>query len=125
MWKKLKELFLKFIQRNNFVHPVLDETVNSAIDGKIKRTQKIQQELSDKYNTILNNYLLTYFSRKYANQSEMAIAFKATNKEWESLCRKVNSTEKLINLKKEAFKNNVKLVIEKTKINNEKKAKAE
>jgi hypothetical protein len=121
MIKKLKELFRRFIQRISFVHPVLDRELSSTIDSKIKRVQNKQQELADKYNQILNNYLKTYFSKKYSSQSEMAVAYSAADKEWKKLCREVNSTEKLININKDAFSRQVKLVIAKTKELNEAK----
>lgn len=119
--KKLRELFRRFIQRISFVHPTFDSELSTVIDSKIKRVQSKQEDLAEKYNKILNNYLKTYFTKKYNSQTEMAIAYQAANKEWKKLCREVNSTEKLINIDKGAFERQVKLVVAKTKELNEAK----
>jgi hypothetical protein len=120
MFTKFRE-FLRRLFQKSIAHPVIDTRVNTVIEDKIKRTQLAQMDLSDKYNSILNNYLKTYFSKKYTSQTEMAVAFKAVDKEWKKLCREVNGTEKLINIDKNAFSRQVKLVVSKTKELNEAK----
>lgn len=120
MWKKFRS-FLRRLFSKGFIHPALNEKLNTVIEDKINRVQKDQQVLIDKYSEFLNSYLRTYFSKQYDSQTQMAVAFNATNKEWQKLCRQVNSTEKLINIDKEAFKRQVKLVVTKTKELNEAK----
>lgn len=120
MIKRFREWLRKLVNKRAFVHPALDKNVNTVIDDKIKRIHVKQERLTEKYNNILNGYLRTYFSKQYASQADMSIAYEATNKEWKSLVRKVNSTEKLINLKKDAFQNQVFAVIEKLKENQNK-----
>jgi hypothetical protein len=118
--------FLKSVFSKQFIHPIIDQKLDMAIDDKLKRRAIEQEKLTDKYTQILNNYLKTYFSKTYATNSDMELAFTTTNREWKKLCREVNSKEKLINLKKEAFENQVKLVINQIKINkNEAKTQAQ
>lgn len=106
--QKIKGLFSK-----RFIHPIIDTQLSTAIDDKINRRKSEQQIQSDKYNDILNSYLRTYFSKTYDSQLDMMVAFKSVNKKWKTLCRDVNSTNPLINLKKDAFQNQVKLVVNK------------
>lgn len=109
---------IQFIKRNisfskKFVHPVVDEQLDHAINDKLNKRRILQIEETEKYGDILNTYLKTYFAKEYNNSDEMGVAYGIINKQWEDLCREVNGKNKLINIKKDAFKNRVKLTIQK------------
>ncbi len=112
LWIWFKSLF-----SFKFVHPVIDEPLQTAITDKLDARRKEQEAQTDKYNEILSSYLRTYFSTPYANNEEMSIAFDLTNQKWKQLCKDVNRTNRLINIKKEAFQNRVKMTIEQLKQN--------
>lgn len=116
MWKKFKA-FVKRTFSKRFIHPVFNEQINTVVDDKLKAEHLKREEISQKYTDILNGYVRTYFLKKYETMSDMEIAFKAINKEWKKICREVNSTEKLLNLNKDAFQRQVKLVVNKLKEN--------
>ena len=110
--------FIQFIKRNisfskEFTHPVINEQLDHAIEDKLRKRRVSQIEETEKYTDILNSYLKTYFSKTYNNSDEMGVAYGLINKQWEELCRDVNSKNKLINIKKGAFKERVKLTIQK------------
>ena len=113
MIKWFKKLFSK-----NFIVPIVNERLATAIDDKIKARHKKQEALIDKHQAVLNGYLITYFKHKYANNEEMAIAYIEVNKLWVKYCRDINSTEKLINLNKNAFKTEVDKVLNKIENDN-------
>jgi len=119
--KKLWKSFIKLFSFK-FVHPVVNEELAHAINDKLDKRRKSQEDETEKYNDVLNSYLRTYFSTTYQNNQEMSIAFDLTNKKWKELCRDVNGKNKLINIKKEAFQNRVKLTFNQL---NENKKKAE
>lgn len=123
MWKRISKYFKGWFS-GGFVHPVLNEKLNTAIDDKINAVKNKQSELSQKHTDLLNSYLRTYFSKEYSSTEEMAIAFDVSNKAWKKHCRTINSTEKLINLNKDAFANQVMAVVKHMK-NNEKEKKTE
>lgn len=114
MWKWLKKVFKGWFSKD-FIHPVFDTTTSTMIDSKLKVEQKKRTEITDKYEQVLANLVYTYFMKKYDNKSDMEIAFNATNKEWKKICRKVNSTEPLLNLNNKAFEIRVKMVVDKLK----------
>ena len=109
--------FLKWIGRyikfdKNFVVSVVDDHINSAklstkikkaVDDKIVRANKEQEGLQNKYTSILHDMLKQFFGRKYNSVLEEQIAFDTINKEWKLLCKKVNSTNKLVRLSKDEF----------------------
>lgn len=105
-WKWFKSLFSW-----KFVHPAVNEELAHAINDKLDKRRKEQEEQQEKYNDILNGYLRTYFSTAYVDNKEMSIAFDLTNKKWKELCKQVNKSNKLINIKKEAFTERVKLTL--------------
>jgi hypothetical protein len=117
MWKKLKTFIGRFISFGKFVHPSVDEELKHAINDKLDKRRKEQDDEREKYNEVLNSYLRTYFSTPYLNNNEMSLAFDLTNKKWKELCKSVNRKNKLINIHKEAFSNRVKLTIEQLKKN--------
>ena len=121
MLKRWKQ-FVKYFSFGKFVHPVVNEELAHAINDKLDKRRKDQEDETEKYNTVLNGYLRTYFSTTYQDNQEMSIAFDLTNKKWKELCKDVNRKNKLINIKKEAFQNRVKLTINQL---NENKKKAE
>ncbi|MES2592397.1 MAG: hypothetical protein V4608_10960 [Bacteroidota bacterium] len=110
MIQKIKK-FLKTIFSARFTHPVVNEKLSTAIDDKLKKRVKEQGVEIDKNTLLLNSYLRTYFSKQYETPELMRHAFDVTNKEWQKHCRNINSTSKLINLDKEAFKKRVQLTI--------------
>lgn len=109
LWKSFKKLF-----SFKFVHPLVNERVDHAITDKIKAHAKKQDKEASKYQDELNSIVRTYFSRPYETRLEMEVAFQECNRTWKKLCKEVNSTNKLINLNKSAFENQVKLVIKET-----------
>ena len=113
---KIKQ-FLKRIFSKRFIAPIINEKLATAIDDKIIRRRKDQEKKTQEHTDILNSFLKTYFSRKYNNSSDMLTAFNTCNKHWKKHCVLINSTEKLINLKKDAFEKNVEKVINKLKEN--------
>jgi len=110
-WIQFIKKYLSFSKE--FVHPVINEQLDRAIEDKLRKRRVSQIEETEKYTEILNSYLKTYFSKTYNNTDEMAVAYGLINKQWEELCRNVNGTNKLINIKKGAFKERVKLTIQK------------
>lgn len=114
--KKIKQFF-KSLFSAKFIHPIVDEELDHAIHDKLRKRRQDQISETEKYNDILNTFLKTYFSKHYNNPQEMGIAFGIANKKWQKLCRDVNSTNKLINLKKESFTERVKLTINQIKQN--------
>lgn len=109
--KKLLKSFLNLFS-TKFIHPAVNEELAHAIHDKLNRRRKQQEEESQRYNDILNGYLRTYFSTSYADSKEMSIAFDLTNKKWKDLCKRVNRSNKLINIKKDAFSDRVKLTLD-------------
>lgn len=103
--------FIKRMFSFKFVHPIIDEQIDHAINDKLKKRRLEQEDETVKYNDKLNSYLRTYFSKDYATPQEMAMAFALVNKQWQELCRSVNSKNKLINLNKNSFKDRVKLTL--------------
>lgn len=106
LWIWFKSLFSL-----HFVHPSANEELAHAINDKLDKRRREQEEQSEKYNDILNGYLRTYFSTTYKDNNEMSIAFDLTNKKWKELCKQVNKSNKLINIKKDAFADRVKLTL--------------
>jgi len=116
MIKNIRRIFKKWFSFK-FKHPAVDETLNTAINDKIASRVKLQEAETKIHTDTLNSYLKTYFSKQYESPEMMKLAFDTTNKKWLNLVREVNGTSKLINLKKDAFKNQVELVIKKIKEN--------
>lgn len=112
--KKIIDFFKKNVSFNwRFVHPVIDTELDHAIDDKLKARRMKQAEEIEKHNDILNGYLRTYFSKRYADNQEMAIAFDLTNKKWKSYCKNINKSNKLVNLRNTMFEERVRLTINK------------
>ena len=113
----MKKRFLKWVSKyisfdKNFVVPVVDDHINAsefstkvkkAVDDNVAKVNKEQKAFQDKYTAILHDMLKQYFGRKYNSVLEEQMAFDTFNKEWKVLCRKVNSTNKLIQLPKNEF----------------------
>lgn len=116
MIKKIKRIF-KILFSKRFVHPVVDERLSTAIDDKIEARKKAQENESAIYEAKLNEFVKTYFSKKYESVELMGVSFAETNRQWKKLCRDVNRRNKLINLNKNAFQNRVQLVINQMKQN--------
>ena len=114
MFQKIKALWRKIFKRE-FVHPVVNDKVNTAISDKLASVERERMAIIHKYDQELNSLLRTYFGREYPSQQDMALAFEVSNKEWLKIVRKANSTERLINLDKEAFKKQCKKVVEHVK----------
>ena len=104
--------FFAWLFKRRFVHPIVDESIDTAIIDHINKGRKKQIAEVEKYQKELNNYLHTYFSHQYSCTEDMVTAFSVTNKKWQSLVREVNSTNKLINLDKKAFEKKVKSVLD-------------
>lgn len=119
MWKSISSFF-KGLFSKRFVHPIVNERLATAIDDKINRENKERQAKIEKHNEILNQYVRTYFSRRYSDNDEMQIAFDTINKDWKKHCRVINSTDKTINLKSNYFEQRVKTVITNLKENGNK-----
>lgn len=113
MIKRLLKWISKYISFDkNFVVPIVDDHINSseisekvkkAVDDKIISVNKQQKAFQDKYTAILHDMLKQFFGRKYNSVIEEQMAFDTFNKEWKLLCRKVNKTNKLIQLPKNEF----------------------
>ena len=114
MIQSIRRTFKKWFSFK-FKHPAVNQTLNTAIDDKIARRVKEQEAETKIHTDALNVILRTYFAKKYESPEMMKVAFDTCNKEWLALVRKVNGSSKLINLKKDAFANQVKLVITKIK----------
>lgn len=110
MLLKIKQ-WIKSLFSFRFVHPLINDKLSTAIDDKLSKRVRAQNDAVDHYNRILNMHLRTYFSKQYESPELMQAAFNFTNKEWHKLARDVNSTNKLINLDKEAFKKRVELTV--------------
>lgn len=119
--RKIKD-WLKKTFSAKFVHPIVIQKLDTALDDKIKRRAKDQDKEIEKQDEILAQYLKSYFGKQYKDQAEMSFAFGVVNKQWEKHCRNVNGTSRLIRLNKNAFKSKVKLVINNI---NEKKTQAQ
>jgi len=107
----LKSLFtVKFYKKlfsTKFVHPVINERLAEAIDDKLNATRKEQEALKEKYNVIMRDNIHTFLSKQYSSAIEQQMAFDVINKDWKKLVREVNSTEKLINLNKRGFEQQI------------------
>lgn len=119
MWKSISNFFKRLFSKR-FVHPIVNETLATAIDDKINRDNKQRQANIEKHNDLLNQYVRTYFSRRYDNNDDMQIAFDTLNRDWKKHCRLINSTDRTINLKSNAFEERVKVVITNLKQNDRK-----
>lgn len=116
MIKKIKSL-LKNLFSFKFKHPAVNETLNTAIDDKIKRRIKEQEGETRIHTDALNVILRTYFAKKYESPEMMKVAFDTCNKEWRTYVRAINSTSTLMNINEDAFHAQVKTVIKKIKEN--------
>ncbi len=129
----MKKRFFKIIKwigkyisfSTKFISPEVNQKLSNAIDDKIAQRRVLQNVAIDLHTKVLNEYLLTFLTKQYADSSERRIAFDFANKKWEKYCRSVNATNKLINLKKDSFKKRVKEIVEftnKQKINTDGKS---
>lgn len=116
MWKKFKK-WLKgvFSFSKDFIVPVVNEKLATAVDDKLKAHGKTMQKEMDKYTQVMADMLKTFFSRKYKSDMDSQLAFDTINREWKQLCRTVNGTNKNLNLNKNEFERQVKIVLEKNK----------
>ena len=112
MWKKFVKWF-KGLFSSNFITPTVNEKLATAVDDKIKKHNKVAEQEMAKYTQIMADYLKTFFSRKYLSDMDSQLAFDTLDREWKQLCVKVNSTNRHINLKKDEFKRQVKITLEK------------
>ena len=118
-YQKVKSFFKKLFSKH-FISLEVNKELATALDDKLLR-HKIKQEIAiEQHNKVLNSYLYTFLKKKYSNPAEMQLAFDITNKEWKKYTSKINSSNKLINLNKEAFKIRATEVLTKT-INNAEK----
>lgn len=69
-------------------------------------------ELVEHYNGKLKAMLDMYFAYYSSSEEENTISFNILNKEWQDLTYYCNSTQKLIELKHDAFAKNVKDVVD-------------
>ena len=65
------------------------------------------KELADIYNGRLNAMMDMYFTSYSEDEEEDNVSFNIINKEWMTLTQYVNSTQKVIELKADAFSKNV------------------
>ena len=114
MWKKFVKWF-KGLFSKNFIVPVVNERLATAVDDKLKAHGKQTQKEMDKYTQIMADYLQTFFSRKYKSDLDSQLAFDTINRDWKKLCRDVNSTNKHLSLNKNEFERQVKIHLEKQK----------
>lgn len=115
MWKKIVKWF-KGLFSKNFITPVVNEKLATAVDDKIKAHHKVANKEADKYTQVMADYLKTFFSRKYTSDLDSQMAYDTINRDWKKLCKKVNGTSRHINLKKDEFERQVKIVLEKNKV---------
>lgn len=115
---KIIKRIIEFFRSISFVHPILEEQpslVKKEIDGVVeKEMMKIDEKISS-YDKILDEYIIAYLGKKYDTPFHMEAAYYTINRQWLDLCKKVNRTEKNINLNKNAFKNKVNNTINKLK----------
>jgi len=114
MWKKFRK-WLRGLFSKDFIVPVVNERLATAVDDKLKAHGKQTQKEMDKYTQVMADYLQTFFSRKYKSDMDSQLAFDTINREWKQLCRKVNSTNRNLSLNKGEFERQVKIVLEKEK----------
>lgn len=115
MWKKFVK-WLKGLFSKDFIVPVVNERLATAVDDKIKANTKVTEKDMAKYTQVMADYLKTFFSRKYKSDLDSQLAFDTINREWKQLCRAVNSTNKNLSLNKNEFERQVKIHLEKSKL---------
>lgn len=111
MWKKFVKWW-KGLFSSNFIVPVVNEKLATAVDDKLAAHSKQTQKEKDKYTQVMADYLQTFFSRKYKSDMDSQLAFDTINREWKQLCRTVNSTNRNLSLDKKEFERQVKIVLE-------------
>lgn len=106
MLKLLKRFFrlIKLYLKKKIIIPIKPE-LDKAIENKIAARDKIVVQTAAFYEAELQSYLKTYFGKQYTSEAEMSIAYSACDRKWRNLVRQVNSSNKFINLNKDAFKN--------------------
>ena len=125
MFKKILLKIKAFLKKHisfskDFIHPVINENLSDAIDDKLTKRKVAQGIAIDIHTQTLNNYLHTYFSKLQGLTPQQAIlAYDIANRNWRKYVRNINSTNKLINLNKDAFEIQVKKVLEKMKVERE------
>lgn len=112
MFKKIAK-FVRGLFSRNFIVPAVNEKLATAVDDKIKAHSKKTEIEQAKYTKIMADHLATFFARKYTCDIDSQLAFDIINREWKQLVRQVNSTNRHLNLKKDEFERQVKIVLEK------------
>ncbi len=110
--------FLKFLKKffsAKFIHPIVDEKTNTAVDDKINAWRKQYDKLTQENEVVLRNLIRTYFDKAYESDAEMEVAYGVCNKTWCRHVRLINSTSKIISLDKMSFENGAKEFIKRIK----------
>ena len=101
----------KQIRKAGFIHPIVNEQLSNAIDHKIAANEKETRAKVNFHNEYLKELLSTLISKNYNTSGDFQIAYEYLNKQWIDYAKKVNSTEKMLNLKRNAFSESFKLII--------------
>lgn len=121
MFKKILLKIKAFLKKHisfskDFIHPVINENLSDAIDDKLTKRKVSQKITIDIHTQVLNSYLHTYFTKISTTDAGGAVlAYETANRSWQKYVRQINSNNKLINLNKKAFEQQVKKVLEKMK----------
>jgi hypothetical protein len=110
MWKKFKAWFRNLFSAR-FIVPVVNEKLATAVDDKLKARRKKYDKMVTENQQILRNYARTYLDKAYSCEADMAFAFDEINRAWKKHVRSINSTSKIISLRKDGFEIEVKALI--------------
>lgn len=109
-WKRFCKWF-KSLFSTKFIVPVVNERLSTAVDDKIKKRRIEFEKLKDENQQILRNYVRTYLDKEYTCEADMAFAYDTINRDWKKHVRLINSTSKVITLRKDGFEKEVKMLI--------------
>lgn len=76
-------------------------------------------EAIKKYDEVLKEYVRLYISKIYDSQQQMNEVFLKSDREWKRYCRGINSIDRNVHLKKNGFREAVKIIVTKLKKENE------
>lgn len=125
LFKRFRKWLKKYIHfSKNFIHPEIDNKLNTVVEDKIKSWRSEYEKKKEEHDQKLKSFLRTYFDREYASELDMQVAFDTINNQWKDYVREVNSTSKVITLSRTAFTDEVKAFIKRVKANEEKRKAA-
>ena len=126
---KVSKFIKKYIKfSKGFVAPIVNEqllkeesdrqaVIRSEVEKKVQQKNDAINKEADRHNEYLTDLLKSCLGKPYASKFDLDTSIEIHNRKWLKYRKDVNNSTKVINLTKDAFKDNVKRLMEEIRVN--------